>query len=107
VDLPASYSFRSLARGPDGEALVLGTDGILRTIDPATATVTAQTEVVAPWAEPDDWQQPRPTVRVQGQFAYVTEPATQELHVVDLAQDVVVDTTTLPVVPNELSSVRG
>lgn len=107
VELPASYSFRSLARGPQGEALVLGTDGILRTLDPVTATVSGQTEVVGPWEEPDDWQQPRPTVRVQGQFAYVTEPATQELHVVDLTQDVVVDTTTLPVVPHELSSVTG
>lgn len=107
VDLPASYSFRSLARGPEGEALVLGTDGILRTLDPATAAVTAQTEVVAPWEEPEDWQQPRPTVRVQGHFAYVTEPATQELHVVDLTQGAVVDTAALPVVPNELSSVTG
>src|SRR5690625_7399009 len=37
VDVDASYSFRSLGRGPNGEALVLGTDGNLRIIDPETA----------------------------------------------------------------------
>ncbi|WP_114906967.1 zinc metallochaperone AztD [Ornithinimicrobium murale] len=107
VDLPASYSFRSLARGPEGEALVLGTDGILRTLDPATGEVTAQTEVVDAWEEPEDWQRPRPTLHVRGEFAYVTEPATQELHVVDLAEQTVIDTAPLPVVPNELTSVTG
>ena len=40
VDLGTSYSFRSLARGPHGEALVLGTDGALHVIDPDTAAVT-------------------------------------------------------------------
>ncbi|WP_256840238.1 zinc metallochaperone AztD [Ornithinimicrobium faecis] len=107
VDLPASYSFRSLARGPEGEALVLGTDGTLRSLDPATGEVTAETEVVAEWEEPLDWQQPRPTLHVRGQFAYVTDPASQELHVVDLTEQAVIDTAALPVVPNELSSVTG
>lgn len=107
VDLPASYSFRSLARGPEGEALVLGTDGILRALDPATGEVTEEIEVVAEWEEPEDWQQPRPTVRVQGDFAYVTEPATLELHIVDLAEGAVIDSADLPVVPNEISSVTG
>ena len=50
--------------------------------------MTSETEVVAAWEEPSDWQQPRPTLHVRGEFAYVTEPATQELHVVDLTQDV-------------------
>ena len=34
VDLGTSYSFRSLGRGPEGEALVLGTDGALHVLDP-------------------------------------------------------------------------
>lgn len=34
VELGASYTFRSLGRGPNGEALVLGTDGQLHVIDP-------------------------------------------------------------------------
>jgi hypothetical protein len=36
VDLGVSYTFRSLARGPQGEALVLGTDGQIHVIDPVT-----------------------------------------------------------------------
>lgn len=107
VDLPASYSFRSLARGPEGAALVLGTDGILRVLDPATGSVGSEIEVVAEWEEPVDWQQPRPTVRVEGHFAYVTEPQTNELHVIDLGTDAVIDSTELPQTPNELSSVTG
>ncbi|MGO3023833.1 MAG: hypothetical protein ACTIIH_11410 [Brevibacterium sp.] len=39
--LGASYSFRSLGRGPEGEGVVLTTDGTLKIIDPATASVTA------------------------------------------------------------------
>lgn len=62
VDLPASYSFRSLGRGPEGEALVLGTDGALRSIDPESGDISGQTPVVAAWEEPEDWQQPRPTL---------------------------------------------
>ncbi|GAA1160221.1 zinc metallochaperone AztD [Ornithinicoccus hortensis] len=107
VDLPASYSFRSLGRGPGGAALVLGTDGTLRSLDPETGEVTAETAVVSEWEEPEDWQAPRPTLRVQGNFGYVTEPATSTLHVVDLTTAEVIDSTTLPVVPNELSSVTG
>ncbi len=37
VDLGTSYTFRSLARGPHGEALVLGTDGKIHVIDPRPA----------------------------------------------------------------------
>src|SRR5699024_1008538 len=36
VDLGAEYWFRSLDRGPDGEALVLTTDGELNILDPET-----------------------------------------------------------------------
>src|SRR5690606_38195452 len=40
VDLPSSYTFRSLARGEHGEGLVLGTDGKIHVIDPRTAKIT-------------------------------------------------------------------
>ncbi|MBZ2195958.1 zinc metallochaperone AztD [Occultella gossypii] len=107
VDLGVSYSFRSLARGPGGEALVLGTDGTLRIIDPEAGTVTAEVPVTGPWTEPEQWQDPRPTLRVEGSFAYVTEPATSTVFVVDLPGAEVIDSAVLPVVPNELSSVAG
>ncbi|MBB2986549.1 zinc metallochaperone AztD [Terracoccus luteus] len=107
VDVEASYSFRSLERGPEGEALVLGTDGRLRVIDPETGAITHRIPVVAAWSEPTQWQQPRPTVRVVGDLAYVTEPATRRVVVVDLTADAVVRTGTLPVVPNEVVGVTG
>ncbi|MFC3688775.1 zinc metallochaperone AztD [Aquipuribacter hungaricus] len=107
VDLPASYSFRSLGRGDAGEALVLGTDGALHVIDPETATLTRSVPVVAAWEEPEDWQEPRPTLLVHDGTAYVTEPATSELHAVDLATGEVWASVTLGVVPDEITAASG
>lgn len=107
VDVGASYSFRSLAWGPKGQALVLGTDGGLRVIDPATGTITKTIGVTAAWTEPMDWQQPRPTVFVNGENVWVSEPATKQLHRVHLADGVVSASLTLDHVPNELNGVMG
>jgi hypothetical protein len=107
VALPASYSFRSLGRTPDGDGLVLGTDGRLHVVDVAAATVSSSGPVTAPWREPLDWQQPRPTLLVVGATAYVTEPATQQVHVVDLETLEVADSFDLPQTPNELNGVPG
>jgi outer membrane protein assembly factor BamB len=107
VDLPASYSFRSLGRGPDGAALVLGTDGALHVIDPSSGEIERSAPVVAPWTEPDDWQEPRPTLRVLDGMAYVTDPAERLLHVVDPATGELWRSVTLSVTPNELVGVTG
>lgn len=107
VDLGASYTFRSLARGPYGEALVLTTDGTLRAIDAATGEQMGQVSVVEPWEEPAEWQQPRPAVVSVDGVAYVTEPAASALHAVDLSTGKVVRTYDLPHVPNELSVATG
>lgn len=107
VDLGTSYSFRSLGRGARGEALVLGTDGALHVIDPVSATVTRRIDVVGAWTEPLEWQQPRPALFVQGATAYVTEPATRTLHVVDLASGSVTTSAELEQVPNEITGVTG
>lgn len=107
VDLPSSYTFRSLARGDDGEALVLGTDGSIHVIDPATAAVVRSVPVVAPWEEPEDWQEPRPAIRVHEGTAYVTEPATRQVHAVDVATGEVFATGALDVVPDELAIATG
>ncbi|MGV7337204.1 hypothetical protein PJH59_29470, partial [Mycobacterium kansasii] len=68
VALPqsVSYSFRSLARGPHAEGLILGTDGNLHVIDPVSGRTVKTIAVVEPWTEPDDWQQPRPSVFARG-----------------------------------------
>lgn len=107
VDLPASYSFRSLERGPDGEGVVLGSDGKLHVIDMAKGEVSRSIDVVEEWTEPTDWQQPRPTVHVQDGTAYVTEPGSKALHMVDLHSGEVVNSGELPVVPNEIDGTLG
>jgi hypothetical protein len=107
VDLGTSYSFRSLGRGADGEALVLGTDGAIHVIDPTTGDRTDRIDVVGRWREPLDWQQPRPALHVVGATAYVTEPRRDRVHVVDLDRGRVTSTLDLPHTPNEVVANAG
>lgn len=103
VDLGTSYSFRSLARGPHGEALVLGTNGVLHVIDPETGKVKKKIDAVGDWTEPLDWQQPRPTLFVRDHTAYVSDPGKRRLHAFDLDSGEKVRSVTLPKGTNELS----
>jgi hypothetical protein len=109
VRLPASvsYSWRSLARGPHAEALILGTDGKLYVFDPATGATLKSISVVQPWTEPDEWQQPRPAVFSRGHDVYVTEPASKQLHLVDIEAGEVSSSVTLDQTPNEISGTVG
>jgi hypothetical protein len=109
VRLPASvsYSWRSLARGPHAEALILGTDGNLYVIDPNTGATLKTIAVTEKWTEPEDWQQPRPAVFTRGHDVYVTEPASKELHAVDIEAAEVSNSVTLDQTPNELSGAVG
>ncbi|MDQ7806846.1 zinc metallochaperone AztD [Amycolatopsis sp. A133] len=105
VDLGVSYTFRSLARGPRGEALVLGTDGRIHVLDPVTGSVVRKIAVTGAWQEPLEWQQPRPAIFVRGGTAYVTDPGKKEIHSVDLESGTKTATGALPDVPNEISGV--
>ena len=107
VDLGTSYSFRSLERGPGGEALILGTDGALHVIDPDSGVETDAVEVIDEWREPAEWQEARPTVFTMGETVYVSEPEKKLLHEVDLASGEVTQTALLPHAPNELTGVSG
>lgn len=107
VDLPASYTFRSLGRGPQGEALVLGTDGTLHVIDSEEGEITDGVELMDEWDEPLEWQQPRPALFVRGSTAYVSAPDANELHAVDLESLEVTATQELEAAPNELSGVSA
>jgi hypothetical protein len=107
VDLPASYTFRSLARGDDGEALVLGTDGQIHVIDPETAELVESIPVMEEWEEPTEWQQPRPTITMLDGSAYVTDPSTNTVHAVDIPSGEVWNSVQLEVTPNEMSGVTG
>lgn len=107
VDLGTSYTFRSLARGPQGEALVLGTDGKIHVIDPATAQITHTIPVTDAWQEPLEWQQPRPAIFVRNDTVYVSDPNKKQLHRIDLNAGTIAATATLPQQPNELSGVAA
>lgn len=107
VDLGTSYTFRSLGRGPDGEALVLGTDGALHVIDEDSGEKLDAIEVLDAWKEPLDWQRARPSLEVDGDIAYVTDPAAKTVHVVDLALGDVIDSVELPHAPDEIVSAGG
>ncbi|MGV9557280.1 zinc metallochaperone AztD [Streptomyces sp. NPDC003401] len=105
VDLGTSYSFRSLARGPHGEALVLGTDGAVHVIDQNTGKIQKRIPAVGEWQEPLDWQQARPTLFVRDHTAYVSEPGKKALHAIDLETGKKITSITLPESTNELSGV--
>ena len=107
VDLPSSYTFRSLARGDEGEALVLGTDGQVHVIDPETAELTKSIPVIDEWEEPIEWQEPRPAILSLDGSVYVTDPATDSIHAVDVETGEVWKSAELGVTPNELSGVTG
>ncbi|MFE9725682.1 zinc metallochaperone AztD [Streptomyces sp. NPDC005794] len=106
VDLGTSYTFRSLARGPHGEALVLGTDGRIHVIDPTTGKVTKKISALGSWQEPLDWQQPRPALFVRDHTAYVSDPTNKKLLAIDIESGKQLASTELPEAPNELSGVK-
>ncbi|MCA5893788.1 hypothetical protein LEP48_10555 [Isoptericola sp. NEAU-Y5] len=107
VDLPSSYTFRSLARGEHGEGLVLGTDGKIHVIDPRTAKITKSVPVIDAWEEPAEWQQPRPAIFMLDGSAYVTDPAHRTVSAVDIESGEVWSTVQLDVVPNEINGISG
>ncbi|WP_035834503.1 zinc metallochaperone AztD [Jonesia quinghaiensis] len=107
VDIPSSYTFRSLARDDDGNALVLGTDGAIHVIDPVKAKVTTSIPVIEAWEEPEEWQKPRPTIFFLDGMAYVTDPATNRVIIVDTVAGEVWKEATLEVTPNELNGITG
>jgi hypothetical protein len=107
VDLPSSYTFRSLARGEDGEALVLGTDGQIHVIDPEKKKLVKSIPVVDEWEEPIEWQTPRPAIFMLDGSAYVTDPAAKSIHAVDIETGEVWLSAELEVEPNEINGISG
>ncbi|MDR2293920.1 MAG: hypothetical protein LBE05_01770 [Microbacterium sp.] len=105
VDLPANvrYTFRDIARGPGDLAYVLSTDGQIHVLDPVTGEILRSHAVVAPWEGPAQWQDPHPAIKVDGDIAYVTEPAARAVHAVDLTTGEKLATTALDHAPNELA----
>ena len=109
VDLPegVSYTWRGVGRGPADEVVLLSSDGSLNTLDAATGEVLESWAVIAPWQSPVEWQDAHPALVVNGSIAYVTEPASNEIHAVDLTTGEVVASVTLDAAPNEIAVVTG
>ncbi|KTR95822.1 hypothetical protein NS220_04475 [Microbacterium testaceum] len=105
IDLPegVEYTFRDIARGPEGLAYILATDGSIHVLDPATGALTASYPVIGAWEGPAEWQDAHPAIKVSGDIAYVTEPAKNAVHAVDLTTGEVVKSATLDVTPNEIA----
>lgn len=109
VALPegVGYTWRGISRGPDAMAYLLGTDGSLHVIDPATGEITDSWPVVETWQGPADWQEPHPALVIHESTAYVTEPAADAVHAVDLATGEVTATGDVGHAPNEITVATG
>jgi len=105
VDMPAGaeYTFRDVARGPGELAYVIASDGAIHVLDPATGTFTKSFPVIGAWEGPAEWQDAHPAIKVSGDLAYVTEPAKNAVHAVDLTTGQVVKSMTLEQTPNEIA----
>ena len=109
IDLPegVEYTFRDVARGPDGEVLILASDGALHSMDPVTGEITGSTPVIDAWEGPVEWQDPHPAIKVLGGTAYITDPTAKKLHAVDIATGRITSSDELPGIPNEIAAVEG
>ncbi|MFF7684106.1 zinc metallochaperone AztD [Microbacterium sp. NPDC007973] len=105
IDMPegAEYTFRDVARGPGELAYVLSSDGAIHVLDPATGEFTDAFPVIDAWEGPVEWQDAHPAIKVSGDIAYVTEPAKNAVHAVDLTTGEVVKSVTLAQTPNEIA----
>lgn len=107
VDIPTSYSFRSLERAENGDAVLLGTDGALYRFDVETGEQISRTPVINAWTEPDEWQAPMPNLHVQEGVAYVSDPASKTITAVDIATGERKAQAELPTETIELTGVTG
>ncbi|MGP4975629.1 hypothetical protein [Brachybacterium tyrofermentans] len=107
VDLGSEYWFRSLDRGPNGEALVLTADGELNILDPESGEILHEVPVTGEWTEPDNWQETGPMMSVADGTAFVVDPAAQKLTMVDVASGEIYRELDLPVVPHEIQVTTG
>ncbi|WP_285136249.1 zinc metallochaperone AztD [Microbacterium sp. lyk4-40-TSB-66] len=105
IDLPegVEYTFRDIARGPGDLGYLLATDGSIHVLDPASGELTASYPVIGAWEGPTEWQDAHPAIKVAGDIAYVTEPAKNAVHAVDLTTGEVVKSVTLEQTPNEIA----
>ncbi|OCG74406.1 zinc metallochaperone AztD [Microbacterium sediminis] len=98
------YTWRGVVRGPEDLAYILGTDGAIHVLDPASGEITAAHPVIDPWQGPSDWQEPHPAMTTDGETAYIADVANDRVIAVDLATgEVVAESEALPAAPNEMA----
>ncbi|WP_309073371.1 zinc metallochaperone AztD [Paenarthrobacter sp.] len=109
VKLPETvkYTFRDMARGPGDLAYILSTDGSIHVLDPKDGKIVNEFPVIKAWEGPAEWQEAHPAIVVNGNTAYVTEPAANTVHSVDLTTGKVTASSKLDVVPNEIAITLG
>ena len=109
IDLPegVSYTFRDVARGPGDDVYLIASDGKLYVLDETTGEITASYPVIDPWDGPAEWQDAHPAITVNGSIAYVTEPASDSIHAVNLETGEVVVSAELSGTPYEIAVAAG
>jgi hypothetical protein len=109
VDMPegVGYTFRDVARGPNDEGVIIGSDGALHILDVETGEFTDSYPVIDAWDGPVEWQDAHPAVVVLGDTAYVTDPATNSIHAVDIETGEITASAELDNAPNEIAVVTG
>lgn len=105
-DADASYTWRGIRRGSEGELLVLGSDGVLRTLDESGEVLT-ETAVIDAWDVPEEWQTAHPSLTIVDGMAYVADPATETVHIVDYVTGEVWKSVEVGFALNEVTSVTG
>ncbi len=109
MQLPAGveYTWRGVVRGPGENAYILGTDGSIHVLDPATGKLTDSYPVIEAWEGPKDWQEPHPAMTVNGSTAYIADPATKRVLAVDLETGKQTASVELKTEPNEMAVALG
>jgi len=102
VQLPegVEYTWRGVGRDERDGIVLLSADGSLYSLDEAGA-VQESWPVIEPWESPVEWQNPHPGLKVVGDIAYVSEPAANSIHAVDLHSGEIIASQELDVVPGE------
>lgn len=107
VELPIEFTYRDVARGPEDNAYIIATDGSIHVLDPTTGELVDEYPVIEAWEGPAEWQDPHPAIVVNGDIGYVSEPAANTLHAVDLTTGDVLASVELDEAPNEMAVALG
>lgn len=103
VDLGVEFSRLAAS---DGQAVVIGTDGNLHLVNLATAKVRTIKATDA-WKKPKEFLDPRPQLALAGDRAWVTDPMTKQILVIDLETGKRVTSTKVEGQPDQIVVVNA